>query len=74
MRVMKVADLVEALLKHDQDLPVFIRMWDDGGCRDAYLKIEPLRAGQCTVEGVSYDMPHIGGYYGNALLLGEVEE
>ncbi len=68
----KVSDLVEALLKHDQDLPIFLRMWNDRGTGDDYLKIEPLWDGQCAVEAVSYDMPHVGGYYGKALILGEL--
>ena len=74
MSVKKVADLVAELLKYDQDLPVFVRIWNDRGPGDDYLKIEPLWDEHISVEGVSYDMPHIGGYYGNALLLGELGE
>lgn len=69
--VKRVADLVEELRRHDQELPVFVRMWNDRGPGDDYLKIEPLWDGHVAVESVAYDMPHIGGYYGSALVLGD---
>ena len=74
MGVMKVADLVEALLKCDQNLPVFTRMWNDRGPGDDYFKVEALWGGGTSVEDVSYDIPHIGGIYGKAVVLGELPD
>lgn len=68
-----VRGLVEELLQLDQELPVFVRVWVDHE-PDDYLKFEPLYDGQVSVERMDYPVPHVGGYYGDAVVLGAIDD
>lgn len=61
-----VAGLIEALSHYPPDLRVFVRIDDD--------ECGPQPVGDdMIVKRVDYDIPHIGGFYGNALVLRDDE-
>lgn len=71
MTIYKPAALIEELQKLPQDLPVYVAAWDDA--REVWVH-EPLWTGTAQVRRVDYDMPHIGGYYGSAVVLGQQDD
>lgn len=70
-RVYNPDELIEELRKLPKDLPVYVAAWNDD--REAWVH-EPLWTGEAQVRRVDYDMPHIGGYYGQAVVLGQPDD
>jgi hypothetical protein len=63
-----VAELIQTLKQYPPNIPVFIFVDQDESPE------QPVwRDGDMVVKHVDYDIPHIGGFYGDALVLGTDE-
>jgi hypothetical protein len=66
--MIRVAHLIEVLEQLPPGMPVFIHVDEDEDCT------QPIWGGKdWVVKHVDYDLPHIGGFYGDALVLGTDE-
>lgn len=66
--MLTVAGLIEALAQYPPNMPVFTFVDEDESPE------QPIwRSGDMVVKHVDYDIPHIGGFYGDALVLGTDE-
>jgi hypothetical protein len=66
--MLTVTQLIKVLAQYPPNMPVFVYVDEDESPQ------QPIWGdGDWVVKHVDYDLPHIGGFHGNALVLGTDE-